>query len=38
MMLEQAEIMEQRQLLGFSEFPPKVNIWRSKTVETKGGR
>lgn len=38
MKLEQAEIMEQRELLGFTEFPPKVNIWRSKTVETKGER
>lgn len=22
----------------FTEFPPKVNMWRSKTVGTKGGR
>lgn len=30
MRLEQAEIKEQRQLLAFTEFPPKVNIWRSQ--------
>lgn len=38
MRMELAEIKEQRQFLAFPEFPPKVNIWRSKTVETKGGR